>query len=184
MSSARQVPPSLYAIPGGLLSLSGPALEEFLRAVLELGASFRFRARGVSMYPFVKDGDVISVEPFGALVCDRGCEPHLGDVVAFCHPQTGRLVVHRAVAWQAGSVLVRGDNSPAPDGWVDVRSILGRVSRVDRGGRSVKCGLGPERILIAWLAGHGMLIPLVRLAHRAARPVASCLRARGERKPA
>ena len=47
----------------GGLSLSGEALIELMRAVLARGLPFRFAARGFSMAPFIRDGDVISVSP-------------------------------------------------------------------------------------------------------------------------
>ena len=59
------------------LFLTGPVFIELLQATLAEGAPFTFRARGSSMHPFIKDGDVITVSPLGE------DSPGLGDVVAF-----------------------------------------------------------------------------------------------------
>jgi phage repressor protein C with HTH and peptisase S24 domain len=92
------------------LSLSGAALTELLTAVLAKGKAFRFRARGWSMSPFVRDGDVITVSPL------RGRRPETGAIVAFVHPGTGRVAVHRIVDAGPGGYLVRGDNTDSADG--------------------------------------------------------------------
>ena len=39
-------------------------------------------------------------------------------------------------------------------------NLLGRVTRVERNGKAVWLGLGPERTLIAWLSRRGWLIPV------------------------
>jgi hypothetical protein len=148
--------PTLYCKPGGVLSLSGPDLQEFIKAVLIKGACFRFKARGFSMHPFIQDGDVITISPLGG----RG--PGLGRVVAFCHPETQRLVVHRVLAEVPGGYLVRGDGSPKGDGFIPVKNVFGTVSRVERQGMKVWVGMGPEGRLLAWLSRLNLLQPLVQ----------------------
>ena len=176
MHTRRGSSRSLYTAPGGVLSLSGHALREFLGAVLEHDVPFRFTARGYSMYPFVKDGDVITVEPFSSSNGGRQRGPRLGDIVAFCRPETGQLVVHRAIGRQRGKVLLRGDNCRQPDDPVDLGAVLGRISRVERRGRAVRFGRGPEKLLVAGLARHNELIPLVTVVRRAVRPAVLGLR--------
>lgn len=157
--------PYLYSVPGGVLSLSGPALLEFLRAVLAKGASFRFKARGFSMLPFIQDGDVLTVAPRPAR------KPRPGGVVAFCHPETGKLVVHRVLARRTRGYLLRGDNTPEADGLVPSANVLGCVDRVERRGRRVRFGQGPERRLIALLARYELLQPLICRALWVLRPL-------------
>jgi hypothetical protein len=52
---------------------------------------------------------------------------------------------------------VRGDVAPASDPPVPVQALLGVVTRVERGHRRVGLGLGPERVLLAWLSHRGLL---------------------------
>ncbi len=143
------------------LPLSGPALRELMCASLDKGAAFRFCARGWSMAPFIKDGDVITVAPLG------GVAPRSGDVVAFLRPDSETLVVHRVVGRKGKAAIIRGDAvAGVPDGLIPAESILGRVSGIERAGRPVRLGLGPERVVIAWLSQVGLLIPLRAAARR------------------
>lgn len=146
---------ALYTIKGSDLSLSRVALTELMREVLARGMPFRFRAKGWSMIPFILDGDVISVSPL-----PRGL-PGIGDVVAFMRPETETLVVHRVIARRGGVCLIQSDNAYGEgDGLIPRERILGRVTRVERGGRLIRLGLGPERLLIALLSRLGLLLPL------------------------
>lgn len=147
--------PSLYAVPGGVLALSGVALQEVLQAVLAKGASFRFKARGFSMHPFIQDGEVVTVSP---VQVDRLWP---GDIVAFCHPETGRLTVHRILKKTAQGFVLRGDNCPEADGLVPTVNILGRVTQGGRSGRIIRLGWGPERLGLALLSRYHLLQPLL-----------------------
>jgi hypothetical protein len=157
VSDAQPPEATLYQGQDSVLSLSGPALLELLRAVLAKGIPFRFCARGMSMSPFIKEADVVTVSP-----CP-GKSVSLGQVVAFVHPHTGRLVVHRVVAIGRDACRIQGDNTSGSgeEDVVPFPYILGRVTRVERAGRRVRLGLGPERKLIALLNRRGWLGPLL-----------------------
>ena len=154
------VKPQLFIKKGGELSLPGPALVKLLRAVLDKGALFRFQAKGFSMSPFIEDGDVLTLSPLA------GASPRRGDVVAFRRPQRGKLVIHRVVEKRGTSYLIRGDNSPKGDGLVPKANILGYVTKVERDGKKVFLGLGPERFLIAFLLRRGLCFRLLLLVWR------------------
>lgn len=144
--------PSLFTIRGQDLSLSGQALIGLMEEVLGKGLPFRFRARGWSMAPFIVDGDVVTIAPFS------GSEPGLGQVVAYVPSGSGSLVVHRIIGRKGRSRLIQGDNlEGARDGWIEAGDIFGRLTRIEREGKEVRLGLGPERILIAWLSRTGLL---------------------------
>ena len=145
--------------------LSGVALGELSRAVLERGVSFRFRALGGSMYPMIENGDVLTVAPLGR----RALSP--GDVVEFLHPGHGGLRVHRVVGRKNGAYLVQGDGVTEPDGWILRENILGRVTEITRQGRRIHFGLGCERFAIALANRWGSLREIARFAWRAARPL-------------
>jgi hypothetical protein len=144
---------------GGEYALSGAGLLELMSAALARGACFRFTARGFSMDPFVRDGDVLTVARLRR-------RPGLGQVVAVRGPATGRLVVHRVVAHASGGVLVRGDGAGQADGVTAPRDVLGVVVSVERGGRRVRLGRGLERLPLAALSRAGLLAPLVAGARR------------------
>lgn len=157
--------PALFSAKGGELSLSGPALVELLQAVLDKGMPFRFRAKGFSMSPFIKDGDVITVSPLSS------APPRLGEVVAFVHPALEKLVVHRVVGKRGNSYCTRGDSALKMDGLIAEADILGHVTRVERDGKAVSLGLGPERLLIAFLTRRGLLLPFLRPVWKLVRPI-------------
>ena len=144
-----------YAHAGGVHSLSGPALSEVSREVLARGHSFRFHARGTSMSPFIRNGDVITLSPFEV------AHSSPGTVVAFINPATGQLVVHRIVAVIGNCYRIRGDNCEEEDGEFDHESIIGTVSNIERAGKPVRFGLGSERALIALLSRRQWLSPCI-----------------------
>ncbi len=140
------------------LNISGAILLDIMREILDRGVDFRFRARGLSMSPFIKDGDSISVSPVSKV------KPSLGKVVAFVQPVSGTLIVHRVVRRKGTAFLIQGDNTGGQaDGLFQPQDILGCVTRVERDGRRVVFGLGPERFLIASISGSGLLYPLLWL---------------------
>lgn len=157
--------PALFSKKGGELQLSGLDLIELLRAVLDKGVPFRFRAKGFSMSPFIKDGDVITVSP----LTDGLTRP--GDVVAFIRPEMKKLVIHRVVEKKDEYFHIKGDNTPDTDELIPETNILGRVTRVERNGKEIFFGLGPERFLIAFLTKRGLLSPLFYPVWRMVRPI-------------
>lgn len=141
--------------------LSGEALTELLRAVLAAGRPLRFRAGGLSMSPFIKDGDVLTIRPLG------GEAPRTGDIVAFIHPETGKAAVHRVVRGKSGLFSLKGDNSPLADGIVVLEQILGTVCRVERSGKDIRLGGKRGGAVIAALSRSGWLGKGLSVARRA-----------------
>jgi len=146
--------PTLFVKKRQELSLSSRQLEELMRGVLGKGASFRFRCKGFSMSPFIKDGDVLTIAPL------QGSSPGFGEVVVLTHPSTGKIVIHRVIKKRGGAYLTKGDNIPEADGLIAKTNILGRVTKVERNGAKFLLGLGPERFLIAFLT-RWRLLPLL-----------------------
>ena len=156
---------STYVREGDELALSGRDLGALLEAVVSRGLPFRFRAKGRSMTPFIRDGDIVTISP----IKDR--PPRPGDVVAFARPGSEKLIVHRLVRRQEAGWLIKGDSYAVTEGPVPRDHVLGRVTRVERGGRRVLVGLGPERLLIPWLSHHQRLFSKLRGVWRSARKI-------------
>jgi hypothetical protein len=150
---------------GEALSICKQALKELCISVLSKGAAFRFRARGFSMSPFIKDGDTVTAAPF------QGGVPAIGDVVVFLLPDKEKLVIHRVVGKSGDSYRIRGDNVAESEDLVPEGNVLGQVNGVERDGKKVSFGLGPEKVLIGILAGSGLLLPLLRSLRRLASPI-------------
>ena len=130
----------------GAHSLSGKALGEVAQEVLSCGVAFRFLALGGSMRPFIRGGDIITLAPFDPTACS------IGDVVAIVRPENGCLMVHRVVSVAGDRCRIQGDNNSDADGEYLYESVVGTVTRVERSGRAIRFGLGPERFLIAILS--------------------------------
>jgi signal peptidase I len=103
--------------------------ELLARELLQKGITLRFRARGASMSPSVRDGDVLHV---------RAVQPEEfapGDLV-LCTVGAGKLVAHRVLsrAGEGGALalLVKGDRVPVPDGMVALHDVLGKVHAQER----------------------------------------------------
>ncbi len=105
--------------------------------LLSRGTIVHFRASGRSMYPAIREGELITVEPVVA------SDVTLGDIVLY-RSERG-LIAHRVVGSSPtqSSVLsphhflLRGDASLSCDEPVEAHRILGRVVRVQRNGRRV-----------------------------------------------
>jgi signal peptidase I len=142
------------------LNLSASDLAEILRAILNKGSSARFKAKGFSMSPLVRNGDIITVSPFAPATLRSG------DIAAFTVEASGRLVVHRIVGIQAESFLMKGDNLAYFDGLIPGSQVLGQITRIERDGCDVRIGLGAERKVIALLSRFHFLPFLVVPARR------------------
>jgi hypothetical protein len=159
MAGRADMTNSNVVVNGKVQVLPRAGFTGLLTAVLARGSLFRFQARGFSMSPFIRDGDVLTLAPAPARL-------RFGDVAAFINPCNQQLSVHRLVRKDRRGYLMRGDNAPAPDGTILPAEILGRVIRVERLGRRVRSGLGPGRIGIALLSQRGWLASWLGFAAR------------------
>ena len=126
------------------LGLSGADLADLSAEVLSQGGSFSLRAHahGSCMVPFIRDGDLLSVEPADAAAL------RVGDVV---FSRAGeRLVAHRVVARRVGGgevvLTTRGDAAMGPGERVEAGQVLGRVVQAQRGGRTLVLDRGAWRL--------------------------------------
>ena len=146
------------------VSLSGAALTDLLQAVVSRGSLFTLQAKGFSMFPFIRDGDEVTISPL------HGASLRVADVVAFIHPAIKRVFIHRVVGKKGDSYIIKGDNSLEMDGPVPTANILGLVKRLDRDHKRITLGLGPERFLIALLSRKNLLLHLLLPVWRYTRP--------------
>jgi signal peptidase I len=140
-------------------------LVELVKEVLSKGVECRLQVKGYSMSPFIKDSDVVTISP----IVDSS--PEFGDVITFIHPRTEKLIIHRVVGKSGDACLVKGENALEPDGLIKKENVLGLVTKVERKGKRIFLGLGPERFLIAFLTRTNLLLPILRPVWRVFRPV-------------
>jgi signal peptidase len=100
--------------------------------LLARGNLVRFTARGSSMHPLVRDGDILLVSPLPP----GGVK--IGDIV-LCTTGNGQVLVHRVLRKQraAGSLafLMQGDQAMVPDGLIPAEQVHGKLTEIERSGR-------------------------------------------------
>ncbi len=152
-------------------NLSGGLTVELMREVFSRGACFHFQVRGFSMSPFIRDKDIVMISPI------TRSHLGLGKVVACLCPPYKKLIVHRIVAKKSNYYLIKGDSYLWADCRISKKDVLGVVTAIEREGRSVYFGLGPERIAIALLSRSRLLSTVIfcrRIFAKAARSFLKC----------
>lgn len=108
----------------------------------------RFRVYGVSMRPWLRNGDEVMVRR------EAPSRMRIGDVLVCA--RAGTLIAHRVVrrSSRGGKLLLitKGDAFPDSDSPVAEREVLGRVTQVVRRGRVIRLDRAPRRALGAILA--------------------------------
>jgi len=124
--------------------------------LLSEGKSIRIQAHGYSMYPCIKPGSVLLIEPI-----DLKGDPVVGEIIAI-RRESG-LIVHRLVKIvnKGGMELfiARGDSNAWPDDPIRINKIAGRVVHADysAGGSlaDVRINTSPtyflNRIRVIWI---------------------------------
>ena len=111
--------------------LESDGFESLADEVLSKGDTLRFRASGVSMQPFIRDGDILEIQP-------NGSELSRTTDIVLCKTPKGNLVAHRIVGIKpgegCGKLIIQGDALGQPDGNIDQGEVLGRVVAVIRDG--------------------------------------------------
>jgi len=114
------------------MKVSAPDLIGVSRDILGRGKSFRFEARGRSMAPFIRDGDILEVTPVGARII------RCSDVI-FYHVDQARAVAHRVIRVgsddQKSVFITRGDAQEGAGEKVVPDQVLGIVSAIERNGK-------------------------------------------------
>jgi hypothetical protein len=116
--------------------------------ILSKGCGVRIRARGWSMYPFIKHGDVIEVEPVEASLV------RIGDIILCCDDED-RLVAHRVVKRSSrdpqATLVTKGDWTPRMDRLVYPEQVLGRAVAVERRGKRIRLNTGARWLIqVSW----------------------------------
>ncbi len=106
--------------------------DELASNLVTRGHGYRVRVRGSSMYPTIRDGDVVTVAP-----CEAGAL-RLGDIIFYRRP--GGHVAHRLVSRSRDSSLLttRGDAHTYSDAPFPSARLIGRVVTVEMNGHVVR----------------------------------------------
>jgi len=118
------------------VAFSNKALQAILQEVLTRGQSVRLGVRGFSMFPCIMDNDIVTVSPLNGRVS------YLGLAVAFIHPCSNKLVIHRVIRQDQDAAVIKGDSLFGIDGFIPLKNILGAVTKIERDNRRVRFGIG------------------------------------------
>lgn len=111
------------------------------------------RSRGQSMYPLIRSGDILIINP----ATDE--ELNSGDIAYYRH-SSGYYVVHRFIRRNgSGFLVITGDNRRHPDDPVDGEQVFGRVAGIEREGKILTLK-GNLNTFIGWLT---VLLACIRL---------------------
>ncbi len=127
--------------------ISARELMPLIRAALARNQRVRLTATGSSMFPFIRGGDVVELEPLHH-------PPVAGDLILAQRPsgpEGERYVLHRVVRVKGEAFYLRGDAQPDCEGPFTRKDILGRATRLYRRDRMRRLDQGLWRCLgLAW----------------------------------
>ena len=134
--------------------------EEIVRPMLERGLSVRFEARGCSMSPAIRDGEIVEVKPVALAKLRKN------DIVLARSENRFRL--HRIVMLdpERGVFVTRGDCGQENDAPIRGSQILGlaRSKEVRLGWTTVRASFRKGRILRSAARAQYLLIKLLHMA--------------------
>ena len=117
------------------------AHRDMVHELLSRGETVSFTAHGASMWPFILDGDSVSLSPITNTLS-------LGDVVFVPNVEFGQL--HRVVAGLLnGRYRLRGDALLHDDGWISSARIGGRLVSRQRNGVNRTVFGGRSSVVVA-----------------------------------
>jgi signal peptidase I len=139
-------------------SVPNDTFAELMRAVLATGNTFRFSANGISMFPCIRNGDLITIAPITNKL-------QVGDIVA-AQSNRNPLLVHRIIRNSPTGFSLKGDNSDAMDGMFPINSILGKVVEVERNHKSITLGVKFGNPIFSFLSKINLIVPIMQLVAR------------------
>jgi len=132
------------------------AARDLLVHVARTQGRVRFRVRGCSMRPFLRDGDCVEIQRQPMQDLRRG------EIATF--ERAGAIIVHRVIGRQvqgaACAVITKGDAFPDADAPVQPNELLGRVVAIIRSGRRIAMDTAAQRTLGQAAAWVSTLAPL------------------------
>jgi signal peptidase I len=101
--------------------------------LLSEGKTIRIKAHGYSMFPCIKPGSLILIEPLSI----KG-KPRQGEIIAIRREsglivhRLSKIVIRNGVTFYIG----RGDSNPYPDNPIRIEKIAGRIVRAESTGEN------------------------------------------------
>jgi signal peptidase len=133
------------------------------REILERGDSIRFKAHGSSMFPLIRDGDLLTIRPLEIW----NVKP--GDVI-FYQTIGEKCITHRVIKIEIQNdqqiIITRGDASPRSEEPIQREQVLGKVVIIHRGNKQLNLGRNLWWLLSRHLPGFLHLMYLTVRVHK------------------
>ncbi len=131
------------------IGLDRNELEILAEEIIGRGGSFSFKARGFSMYPFIHDGDILTISPVNTN------ELKVGDIILYKSLDEG-VVLHRVIGkTKVGNtemLKVRGDALMATPEYISTAQVIGKAIKQRRNSKVIDLQRGiPKFFAITWL---------------------------------
>ncbi len=127
-----------------ILNLKRGDFASIAQEVLGRGRILRFKAKGGSMSPFIRNGDVLEVLPSKGKI-------NLGDIILY-HSSYGNSIIHRVIQRGKESIITKGDSVPSSDQPIFSKQVLGRVVGVEKDGWCIRLDKPVGKLLNILLA--------------------------------
>lgn len=115
--------------------------DNLAQEVLARGLTLRIKVNGESMHPFIRNDDILIIEPKGA------ADINIGDIVLNRQP-SGAYIVHRLIKRDGAATLVtKGDSQSNYDVPFAAEQVIGRVVQIEGRRKRMKLSGGPGRVL-------------------------------------
>ena len=112
--------------------------------VLGRGKTFKFKAKGGSMSPFIRNGDVVEVVSLKRKI-------NFGDIILY-HSSYGNSIIHRVIQRNKESIITKGDSVPGSDQPIFSKQVLGRVVCIEKNGWRIRLDKSAGKLLNILLA--------------------------------
>ena len=118
-----------------ILSCGKKDFSYLAETILKQGNCIRFKAKGWSMLPSIRSGDIVAVSPITDGITS-------GDIILY-RSKENTPVVHRVIKKnESGGILTKGDSSLDFDSPITNEQVLGKVIDVERRGINIRHFLG------------------------------------------
>ena len=128
------------------ISICGKDFVSLSADILKKKKSFSFKAFGSSMWPFIKQGDILLVEAVDSATIK------IGDVV-FVRMSESKIIVHRIISINHAkkSAAMRGDSATSGAEILSFSQILGKVTRIRRNNKPINLDqLWRQSLIFLW----------------------------------
>lgn len=131
-------------------------ISTLLKTFSETGTLVKLRLKGNSMFPFLRGGDIVTVSTELTNI-------EVGDIALYYDRSNNKIQAHRIICRSKNYCQLKGDNLNKNDGFRYIYSLIGLIVKIERQGKNIRFGLGPEKKFIAFFSRLNILNKFTRL---------------------